>query len=75
MFELGMTRDNYGHGVGRWTIDHIAPLSKFDLTDRKQFLKACHYTNLQPMWFVDNVRKGNRVPLIKKEATEGVANG
>lgn len=26
-----------------WHIDHIKPLSKFDLSDRKQFLEVCHY--------------------------------
>ena len=54
-FVDGMSWDNYGE----WHIDHIEPLSKFDLTDRKQFLSACHYTNLQPLWAQDNWKKSN----------------
>jgi len=41
-----------------WHIDHIQPLASFDLTNRKQFLEACHYTNLQPLWAEENLRKG-----------------
>ena len=51
-----MTWNN--HSRKGWYIDHIKPLSKFDLTDRTQFLEACHYTNLQPMWATDNLKKG-----------------
>lgn len=53
-FAQGMSWDNYG----QWHIDHVKPLAKFDLTDREQFLQACHYTNLQPLWMEENVRKG-----------------
>lgn len=54
-FQPGMSWDNYGlHG---WHIDHIKPLANFDLTNSQQFSEACRYTNLQPLWAEDNLRK------------------
>lgn len=58
-FKSGMTWENWGrHG---WHLDHIKPLAAFDLTNHEQFIKACHYTNYQPLWSADNIRKGARV--------------
>jgi len=54
-FQPKMTWDNWG--INGWHINHIKPLSSFDLTDRLQFLEACHYTNLQPLWAIDNLIK------------------
>jgi hypothetical protein len=54
-FEEGMTWDNWAHDG--WHIDHIKPLHMFDLTDREQFLEACHYTNLRPLWAKDNMSR------------------
>lgn len=56
-FQEGMNWDNYGKGEGKWNIDHRIPLYNFDLTERGHFLKAVHYTNLQPMWAINNMSK------------------
>ncbi len=56
-FQPGMTWGNYGRAAGCWSIDHIQPLSGFDLTNRAQLLQAVHYTNLQPMWHSENLKK------------------
>ena len=53
-FQPGMTRDNYG----KWHVDHIKPCAAFDLTDPEQQKICFHYTNLQPLWAEDNLKKG-----------------
>ena len=52
-FTPGMSWDNHG----AWHIDHRQPLASFDLSDPDQVRKACHYTNLQPLWAPENQRK------------------
>jgi hypothetical protein len=58
-FQPGMSWDNWT--TDGWHIDHKRPLASFDLTDPAQVAAACHYTNLQPLWAVDNLRKGDTV--------------
>jgi hypothetical protein len=57
-FTDGMNWDNYGR-TG-WHIDHIRPCASFDLTDPEQQRQCFHYTNLQPLWAADNIRKGGK---------------
>jgi hypothetical protein len=54
-FQDGMTWANYG---SVWHIDHITPMASFDLSKKANQLKACHYTNLQPMFALENLSKG-----------------
>jgi hypothetical protein len=57
-FKTGMNWKNLSK-TG-WNIDHVKPLSLFDLTKQKEYNQACHYTNLQPLWFKENITKGSK---------------
>lgn len=50
--------DNYG--VGGWEIDHIKPLSLFDLSKLDELKDASNFSNLQPLWAKDNRRKSDK---------------
>jgi hypothetical protein len=64
-FEPGMDWNNYGNKKGQWNIDHVIPLKLFNLTDRMEFLEACTYLNLRPLWSTDNYKKSNRLDYEK----------
>lgn len=59
LFKEGMTWENYGY-YG-WHIDHKIPLSKAKTNDELYLL--CHYTNLQPMWWKENLSKHDKILL------------
>ena len=54
-FTDGMSWDNRSE----WHIDHIIPLSSAKTED--ELYKLCHYTNLQPLWAEDNLKKSNKI--------------
>jgi transcription-repair coupling factor (superfamily II helicase) len=62
-FQEGMTWDNQGE----WHIDHILPIST--ATSHEDVIRLNHYTNLQPLWAEDNIKKSDELtPLgILKE--------
>lgn len=55
-FKPGMTWENYG----KWHVDHIVPVSSFNLNDIEQRNKCYNYTNLQPLWAEENMKKSNK---------------
>jgi hypothetical protein len=56
-FTEGMNWDNYGfYG---WHVDHKVPLSN-SKTEEETY-KLCHYSNLQPMWWNENLSKGKKI--------------
>ena len=54
-FTEGMNWGNHGE----WHIDHIIPLSSGKT--KEEVMKLCHYTNLQPLWGIDNLKKSNKI--------------
>ena len=54
-FTHGMTWDNQGE----WHIDHKIPLSS--AKTEEELYKLCHFTNLQPMWATENIKKGAKL--------------
>ena len=63
LWEPWMNWDNYGCGAGKWTIDHVVPQSHFRYTTLEDpaFQECWALTNLQPLEFIANIRKGDRV--------------
>jgi len=58
-FRDGMSWAN--HSRNGWHIDHIIPCASFDLTDPEQQKQCFHYTNLQPLWWYENISKGAKI--------------
>jgi hypothetical protein len=56
-FLPGMNWENYGE----WHIDHIVPCSSFDLSKSEQQKICFNYSNLQPLWAADNIRKSDSI--------------
>ena len=57
-FKRGMQWNNYGT---HWHIDHIVPITSFDLSDPYQAKMANHWTNLQPLEAEKNIEKSNSI--------------
>ena len=58
-FEPGMTWEN--HGKTGWHFDHIRPISNFNFNIPREKTMCNHYTNFQPLWAKENIRKSNKI--------------
>jgi hypothetical protein len=63
LFQEGMTWDNYGY-YG-WHLDHIKPIASFNLHDINEIKNCFYYTNYQPLWQRDNMKKGSKYNGIR----------
>jgi len=52
--------NNWGNKRGCWCVDHIKPLANFNLNSVEAIKRAVHYTNLQPLWYSENAKKGSK---------------
>lgn len=57
-FTNGMTWENQG----LWHLDHIYPISL--AIDEYHLIKLNHFTNFQPLWAEDNMKKGNKTNRV-----------
>lgn len=67
-FKEGMSWLNYGKNG--WEIDHILPISSFDLKKEENIYKVMNFKNLQPLWRSENRKKSNKLvyPQIAKDS-------
>jgi len=54
---VGVTLENFGR-YG-YHIDHIIPISL--AKTEEQVMKLCHYSNLRPLFYTDNLKKSNKI--------------
>jgi hypothetical protein len=60
-FVDGMSFNNHG----KWHLDHIIPIS--NANNELEVIKLNHYTNFQPLWSKDNLKKYNKNETFKSE--------
>lgn len=56
-FKEGMNWNNYG----KWHVDHIIPLCSAKSSE--EMANLCHFSNLQPLWAKENIRKRGKVEI------------
>jgi len=61
--EIQFTKGMNWENQGEWHIDHIIPL--VSANTKEELIKLCHYTNLQPLWAEDNLKKGATIPNVQ----------
>ena len=61
-FKPGMNWSNYGE----WHVDHIQPCITFDLSKKLEQSKCFHYTNLRPLWKLENLNRPRKTFINRK---------
>ena len=56
--EEGMTLQNYG---SVWHLDHVIPISSFNLLDEEELFKAMNWMNIRPLLALKNLQKANKI--------------
>ena len=72
-FRDGMTWEN--NKFFGWHLDHIVPISS--AKTEQDVIKLCHYTNLQPLWWHENLSKGDAMPeeIAQQQMQQQAAQG
>ncbi len=60
-FKPGMSWKN----MNEWHIDHIIPVAAFNFEKPldQEFMDCWALNNLQPLWALENIAKGNKIPM------------
>lgn len=58
-FEPWMNWDNWGRGPGTWNVDHVIPVSAFDMSKSSEQLLCWNFTNLRPLSWEKNISKSD----------------
>lgn len=57
-FEENMNFENHGK---YWHVDHVIPVSKFNINKEEDVLKCFNWINLSPLTKIDNLTKSNNI--------------
>lgn len=57
-YNKDFTIENYGK---IWHIDHVIPISKFDMSNNNDTKLAFNWRNTMPLYYKDNLRKNNKI--------------
>ena len=62
-FTDGMNWENMGtkpDGTRGWDIDHRRPCGSFNLNNEDEIYMCFHWSNLQPLWHIKNIKKSDK---------------
>lgn len=66
-YDYIMSRMTPEMNISNIHLDHIKPVSKFDLSNLDEVYKCCHWSNIQPLLSKDNLKKSNKWTISDEE--------